>query len=247
MLGTPEDGILMRVIRSEVTLASLRCAVMLCSLATAGCAASLGLDDYRFEDCPAVICDVAIQCGCGDSQACDISATGVADCRPEGGKDIGESCAAASECAAGLTCLEAESAALCVRFCEEESDCSGVGARCVLTLAGASDVRLCTLACDLATGGGCTAGFGCQLFVAGEAGGFATHCIAVGPRAAGDACTTNAECALGLACVPEAGGSGGRCRRYCEVDSPTCGVGESCDASAFPGAALGGVRFGACR
>ncbi len=230
-----------------------RRAMMVCGMAlmigvsAMGCSASLGLDEYTFDDCPSVTCDVALQCGCGDAQACDVSATGVADCRPEGAKGLGQACATASECAGGLTCLEAESSALCLPFCEDESDCSGVGARCVLSLAGASDVRLCTLACDLVSGGGCTAGFGCQLFVAGASGGFATHCISVGPRAPGDACGTNAECALGLACVPETGGAGGRCRHYCEVEAPACGVGESCDASAFAGAALGGVRFGACR
>jgi hypothetical protein len=90
-----------------------------------------------------------------------------------------------------------------------------------------SGLRLCLLPCDPASTVLCTdeteGGVGVCIDL--EEGG---ACFTGGGVAVGEPCMSTTECELGALCVIE--GSEGRCRAACDLGSPACAVGTSCQS-----------------
>lgn len=200
----------------------------------------------------AAACGLVPQTGCQPGEACDladgtdgetacraITTTGTADSR----------CTSATACAAGYTCVSAAddtSLAWCNKLCNVDADC-GAGARCALGLVDENgdplNVMVCSNACDVLAQTGCPSGTAC--YPRDRTGGDFTTCDSYGTTPDFQACTASDQCLPGAACVGS-GSGGGTCRPYCDLDNPSCGVGETC-APFTTTLLINGTSFGACR
>lgn len=169
--------------------------------------------------------------GCSANQNCDLD-TAEPTCVSAGSKPVSSTCAATAECAPGLVCLYHN----CMKACGTAADCSGAGAssRCGVSMprpnAGLPLLGPCVKGtCDVLTQD-CPAGQTCYL------GSCLTTAKAGGQ---GDICETFTDCAKGLDCLVDIGGSPDKdCSKYCSTTASTpCGQGFTCYplSEAFPG------------
>lgn len=135
--------------------------------------------------------------GCDDSRS-EVDSGPVA---VDGGTEraVGEACAESSECAAGLSCFEHQSA---------------------------TPSPVCMTDCDLATSRLCGDGTVCTPASGVDRPAGLGVCYLGGTTAEGSACTNNLECARGTVCVITAAAQS--CFRACTVDGSDCGAGETC-------------------
>jgi cysteine-rich repeat protein len=197
-------------------------------------------------------CGVIPQTGCSASQACDfIDSAGTTGCRAITTSGTADStCTTDTQCAAGFTCVTAQSSetiSICMQFCNTDAQC-GAGARCVFDLTTSNgtplNVSVCSNACDVLTQTGCATGLSCMPF--SDQDGDITNCEEMdGTVLDGQTCVSSNDCLPASACVSTSGGTK-RCRELCDVDNPTCSAGLSCDAFSSP-LEVNGLELGSCR
>ena len=193
------------------------------------------------DTCSAEPCSLLDQCGCGDTQVCDLDRddlpAGATECRDVTAPGTeGANCDSASECAGGFGCLGVDGFMQCRRYCDEETDC-GDGGHCVIEVTytdggGAQQpvpgAVTCTKPCSLeaASDNGCPADpqFGCRMLYenpngSAEADGdeyYLTDCGRAPDSGGGDdaTCTQHASCRSGFGCIAF-GAADKRCKQYC--------------------------------
>jgi hypothetical protein len=195
-------------------------------------------------------CTAVPQAGCDPGDACDFGdpETGPFECRDVTANGTADSrCAAATDCAAGFTCVDGGNGKqMCMRFCDSDTQC-GFGARCVVDLRDANNTvlpqRVCSNACDIESQTGCPTGFGC-LGVEDGTQDF-SDCAVMGGKLDGQTCANSLECLPGSLCVTVAGAK--TCHSYCNQSDPvTCAASETC--SSFSVALeINFVAFGFCQ
>lgn len=251
----------------------------------AGCATGSAVDDDPIPDaapgpdsplpgdpndvCANDPCDLLDQCGCPDTQVCDLDlgdlANGTTACRDvtSPGTETG-ACDVATDCAEGYICLG--NPGQCRRFCDPDDDMCGSGAYCrihVVYDAGGGDFQdvpgavTCTKSCspELASGNGCPDGFGCDSFIAnsGQADEFYhTDCRSAPASGGGDGadCSANSsrDCAPGFTCVTfdPGGNETHECKQICLVPDGACSAGSCTAYSAGTPPVVDGVEYGFC-
>lgn len=184
--------------------------------------------------CPAGMCDLEAQTGCGAGQACDWGAPpGMPPtpyCRMAGTAGDGQPCNDMTLCQEGLICLGAAGSATCHAICCNDNDAAcPAGQTCSIRVVSEgmpdSPVGACDAPdnCDVQAQTGCSAAEYC--YPAGSDG--STVCASPGTAAAGAACTALNQCARGFICP---GGASSVCRQVCNPSAmPTdCPMGSRC-------------------
>jgi hypothetical protein len=197
-------------------------------------------------------CDLVPNRGCGAAQTCSYAYAGGARtnaCLAPGARALGEVCAASTDCARGLNCLNGFCLELCCPGAAPDSCMTGTtcGAVTLTISAGVTDdVGLCGCTiggaacpaghyCDptsdtrgicLAQGScdrlmqDCPSGQGCY--------GTIRECATAGTVAEDGACTAHRDCMPGLWCR-NVSADVSQCTRYCEVGGPdVCPAGTMC-------------------
>ncbi len=206
---------------------------------------------------------VSPQCGCAAGTGCYMDVDGVRSCSAAGTAPVGGTCTGTTSCVPGATCAGlGGTASGCQRFCENDAQCTGAGALCILDYTDTMmrpipAVNACTIHCDPArpTGSGCPSGSTC--FLGQEPDGLMrdlTHCTGnpSGSSGQGSFCTSNAQCQAGFICL-DPDGFGGQCLHWCK-NPPPMGSGISADCPGFwedcydlePAIFIGTTRYGVC-
>ncbi|NVB78396.1 MAG: hypothetical protein HOV81_08400 [Kofleriaceae bacterium] len=193
-------------------------------------------------------CTLVPQSGCsGATPACDLDAAGDTYCRAVTSQGTSNNhCSTATACKDGYTCVGdgTTNAAVCSRFCTQDTDCTGTGSRCVddLTQNNVVVASVCSNACDPYGQTGCPTGMGCVPYL--DSAGSFTDCEYVGTQQVGQSCTYSADCDDGLICVIS--NNVKTCRELCIVgNNATCSSG-SCSGFTTP-LTIGTVTYGSCR
>lgn len=187
------------------------------------------------------------QCGCSAGQACILEG-GARRCATAGTRTEGQACTAATDCAAGLACVNFSSGPtpiqMCSRVCAGDSDCSGGGSRCLLGLA--DGTQLCTRACNPVRQTGCAPGLACAVYGDGG-GGFVTDCAGpTGGGIDGASCLDDTDCEAGYLCIDVDGFGFTTCNHWCNaVTGEGCDIFTTCYPFTTP-AVAGGVEYGVC-
>jgi hypothetical protein len=195
-------------------------------------------------------CTLLPQAGCGGgTPACDLTAAddGTTGCRAVTTMGTSDSrCSALTACSAGYSCVgELGVDSACMKFCADDSGCSGTGARCAYDLVSNDgdplDIKVCSNACDVYLQTGCPSGMGCNAFDA-AAGDF-TDCRVMGTKSVGQTCATTDECSPGALCVND---GTARCRYYCKIgQSGSCPTSQTCSGFATS-LTIGSTSYGFC-
>jgi cysteine-rich repeat protein len=199
----------------------------------------------------ATACSLLPQSGCGGgTPACDLTPAddGTTACRAVTAMGASDSrCSALTGCNAGYSCVgDLALDASCMKFCADDTGCSGTGSRCAFTLVNDNgdslNVKVCSNACDLYIQVGCPSGMGCLGFE--SSGGDFTDCRVMGTKSIGQSCSSTLECSPGSLCVND---GTARCRAYCKLDqSGSCPSTQTCTAFSSS-LSIGSTTFGFCR
>lgn len=185
-------------------------------LSGAGCAQILGISDPTGDACsPFQVMT------CDPTDTCDVDPDSeLLTCRTEGGlpeyalcEQVGDTCSGA------LTCL----GGVCRAFCDDEHGCTRTGeSSCIWT--DGIDATVCDDACNVFDGTGCPGALECTvdrdevnmalIGICAPHGYFGAH-------AQGTGCTFLGECAPGLGCDSDIGGSD-TCLPLCHSDGADC-------------------------
>jgi hypothetical protein len=185
-----------------------------------------------------------------------LNGTAAAACTLPGNKQPGEACTNMQDCVAGSQCFEFNAAACgttgpavpraCLKFCMQDQDCGGGGARCVnavqCSASGPTPYKFCSRPCDPtgAAMNGCAAGLFCFI-TPGEIPD--CNCRAT-TRTGGDGqtCTDDRNCQPGFICVENLQSTQRVCRPLCRLSAPSCAAGRTCEKLVMPDY----QTFGAC-
>ncbi len=178
------------------------------------------------------------QCGCSSGQMCArvTGGSSMRSCVPEGATPVGDFCLVATACQAGSTCVRANGAGACSKWCEGPVDCPGTDC---LRLVVDDVVGSCRNPCNAIARTGCAVGTACYVALGADISDASltiTLCVGPGTGALGSACTAPFDCQPGLACAVD------RCVQLCDLDAPSCGTGTCMDL----GWSADGVRYGEC-
>jgi hypothetical protein len=195
-------------------------------------------------------CTLLPQAGCsGGTPACDLTAAedGKTECRAVTSAGTSDSrCAVATACSAGYSCVgELGVDSTCMKFCADDTGCSGLGSRCAYALESDGGdplgIKVCSNACDVYLQTGCPSGMGCNVY--DSANGDFTDCGVMGTKSVGSTCSASTECSPGALCVND---GTSRCRYYCKLGvSGSCPTSQTC--SAFSAAlTIGSTSYGFC-
>jgi len=193
------------------------------------------------DTCTAEPCSLLDQCGCGNTQVCDLDrdglASGATECRDVTAPGTERAnCEATTECAGGFGCLGVNGFMQCRRYCDGDGDC-GDGGHCVVPVTYVDDsgdtqpvpgAAVCTKSCTIeaATDNGCPADpqFGCRMLWenpndSADPDGdeyFLSDCGRAAATGGGDdvTCTSHASCKSGFGCLAFSDGSH-KCKQYC--------------------------------
>jgi cysteine-rich repeat protein len=198
----------------------------------------------------ATACSIMPQSGCsGGTPACDLTAAddGTTACRAVSASGTSDSrCSVLTACSAGYSCVgDLSNDASCMKFCANDSGCSGTGSRCAYTLVNDNgdslNVKVCSNACDPILQVGCPSGLGCMAYDA--SGGDITDCRLMGTKSVGATCSSSLQCSPGALCVDD---GTARCRLYCKLDqSGGCPTSQTCSAFANT-LSIGSTSYGFC-
>lgn len=187
------------------------------------CRSSGGECDLIAQDCPTgqtCIFVILNDAPTPESVCVDIGGTGAEE---------GQPCCQPNSCDRGLFCVGAvrdgstcTTQGVCRRYCCGSSTECSVGQRCEPLVSGFAG-GICDFAddCNPVTQTGCPTGQGCYPN-AGDVGCFAPTDVHGGN---GDACSYNNDCDPGFACFGE---DPSVCRQFCDMASPSCPAGHSC-------------------
>jgi hypothetical protein len=208
-----------------------------CDVAAQNCTTGSSCIHYQVDGglgskCFPGACDLVAQ-DCAASDKCTYVADGGSalerGCVADGTANEGDACtgtATSNTCKKGLTCAlkpEADggSSAVCLKFCNSNSNCTGTDlCYVVLTIAGNEERPLVCgpppSACDPLTQNCPTNSDGCYPTTSGPG------CYPAGTTADGQSCVYTNECQKGSACVGQT--SPGTCRKICQYPSgsPSC-------------------------
>lgn len=196
---------------------------------------------------PSNACGLVPQCGCADTETCDIAdLSGNVACVAFGKAPLGSPCTTTSGCAKGLSCIFGT----CHPFCETAGAVCPGGSCLQLQSSQGDDIpnyKMCTVQCDLrdatACGGMTAAGTGvCSLDGSGG-----TDCRAGGNLTEKQTCSESALCGPGLACISYKQGTDTRseCLRWCHVGTKDCGGTTTCQGFSTK-LMVDGVEIGVC-
>lgn len=177
------------------------------------------------------VCDLVTDCGCSANEACSASSSEGRVCRPLDGGAIASSAVCdeiADTCPPGHSCLKNG----CIRNCNSDADCPGVGSSCIdYPDFGTSDLGFCSTSCNLLDSSSSEPGFepcgvdlACGLIPAtsGDSVIVFTHCGFPGAVTAGGACESFLDCAAGLECYESV------CTPSCLSGVAPCDNGAEC-------------------
>ena len=208
--------------------------------------------------CATQPCDIATQCGCATSQACDIDSMtlmGTA-CRAVTTPGVvTNTCASATDCAAGYVCVGDGTNDACEKYCQSNTDCTAPRGQCVIQLTDQNSnpitgAVVCSSNCNPAAvtnATTCPSGWSCDLFTATFNGATddIVDCRKAGTAGQNAACSATVACAAGYSCVNN--GSSNVCARICQPNGggPTCPGVTTCLSfqTAF---VVGGTEYGVC-
>jgi cysteine-rich repeat protein len=195
-------------------------------------------------------CTLVPQTGCDPGMACDLGDTEPTECRDVTANGQSDSlCTSVTRCAAGFTCVSQDAnTSSCMKFCNIDSQCPGVGARCLIGLTDENgdpipDVEVCSNSCNPVAQTGCPNGLGCLPF--DMTGGDFTDCLDMGTRLDGQSCSDHQDCLEGSLCVDEPGG-GSTCHAMCDLDGPDFCPGSQVCTGFVDVILLGSLEVGAC-
>jgi hypothetical protein len=208
-----------------------------------------GADAAPSPDAPPAACSLVPQSGCPGGRACDFGTGGSHVCRDvtvPGTTD--DTCAGATQCAAGYSCISTSGSSSCLELCAVDGDCApATGSRCVIDVVDGNGQPIpggtyCSQACNPRSSAGCPSAWNCALF--DDAAGDYTRCVAAGTGTQGATCTSLLSCAPGYDCVSHDGVT--TCLRNCRLGvTGDCAAGLSCRGFAG-GLVVGSVEWGVC-
>lgn len=201
-------------------------------------------------------CDIPSQCGCTDTQACDIDFSDFMGnaCRVKADTGVeGHTCGGLNgPCARKYVCLGSGSNRSCERYCAADSDCIGPRGQCVIQITANNQpipgAVTCTSNCDPAAASNplCPPSWTCDLFTATfqAVDHQIVDCRPAGAATQNQACSATVACAAGLTCVTQ--GTAMKCAKVCTPPANTgCPGGTTCTAFGTP-FTVGGTQYGAC-
>ncbi len=190
------------------------------------------------DTCAAEPCSLLDQCGCGDTQVCDLDrdqlATGTTECRDVTAPGTERAnCEATTECAGGFGCLGVTDFMQCRRYCDGDGDC-GDGGHCVIPVTYVDDggdtqpvpgAVACSKSCspEAAADNGCPSDpqLACRMLYEDPDGTaasgdeyFLSDCGRASSGGDDATCTSHASCRSGFGCITFAA-SDKRCKQYC--------------------------------
>jgi hypothetical protein len=190
------------------------------------------------------ICELGTSSGCLSTQKCSVvdPATGELGCVTAGSRPDWSKCMQNADC--GLAAYCEGFTRVCKPICDGADDCvTHAEAQCVQAQQGSGDpvvgLTVCTAHCNPIQTPPCDGAHGAVTCGYRAAVG-ALDCFASGNVGVGDSCTTDADCAPGLACT-------GECREWCQPPgwNNGCGVIEDCEAR-NPAVYYEGEQYGVC-
>jgi hypothetical protein len=216
---------------------------------------SRGID--ASNGCAVQPCSIDPQCGCTDpNPACDLGSGSANACRPATSTGVeGHTCASATSCAAGYTCVGGGSDFECTKYCNGNGDCMAPRGQCVIQLTDGTNpipnAVVCSSNCDpsTATNPLCPSGWTCDLFTAtyNSTNYNIADCRSAGTAGNGSACTPNSTtasqiCIAGYSCVNTGSNV---CKKICNKTANTGCTSGTC-TSFSTALTIGGTEYGVC-
>jgi hypothetical protein len=219
---------------------------------------SIGSIDAAIDGngCATQPCDLATQCGCATSQACDLDPQNpnTTTCRAVTMQGMETStCPADTDCAQGYVCVGDGTNDACEKYCQSNSECASPRGQCAIQLVDNTGTPIagavtCSSNCDpalVANPSTCPTGWSCDVFTAPFMGSDVdiADCRKAGTAGQGAACSATVACAAGYSCVNTGTTV---CARICKPPSNTgCAGATTCTSFATP-FVIGGVEYGVC-
>jgi len=165
-------------------------------------------------------CGLDPQCGCLDTETCDVSnrTTGATSCVTGGTATLVRPCDQTGDCMPGLACVYGA----CRPYCKTPlAKCSVGGTDLCVTMNDAEDkplpnLSLCTITCDPRQPAGVCGVNACHWFATLYAPNKVSDCNFAGPAGELDSCIDHSDCKPGLACI-EHPKHGFECERWCRI------------------------------
>ena len=186
------------------------------------------------------------QCGCAADEMCGLHPVGGVQCMAIGMTPLGENCVAGG-CEPGHVCVNNNTGAppFCHKFCDDDMDCSGPGALCVLEI-GTEMLPACSQNCDPVSSVGCDApNTKCDLAQHVATMTFFTRCVGEGNFTQNEICNSSWQCQIGMGCFNITGQMERECLTWCNLDNPVCPTMTNC-GPLNPPVVIGTVTYGAC-
>ena len=173
-------------------------------------------------------CGLDPQCGCLDTETCDVSnrTTGATSCVTGGTATLGRPCTQTGDCIAGLGCLYGA----CRPYCKTPlTKCSVGGTELCVTMPDdegkpVPNLSFCTITCDPREPAGVCGVNSCHWFATLYAPNKVSDCNFAGSSDELQGCAGHADCKPGLACIDHPK-HGLECERWCRI-----GVAGDCGA-----------------
>ncbi len=199
-------------------------------------------------------CGLDPQCGCLETETCDVSnhMTGATSCVTGGTATLGRPCQQTGDCMAGLGCIYGA----CRPYCKTPlTKCAVGGTDLCVTMPDDQgkpipNMSFCTIACDPRTPSGVCGVNSCHWFATLYAPNKISDCNFAGPRAELEQCSDHADCQPGLACIQHPK-HGLECERWCRLGvAGDCGTNTAFKCKDVYGEnapVINGVKEGICQ
>ncbi len=199
-------------------------------------------------------CGLDPQCGCLDTETCDVSnrTTGATSCVTGGTATLGRPCDQTGDCIAGLGCLYGA----CRPYCKTPLEkCSIGGTELCVTMPDdqgkpVPNLSVCTINCDPREPSGVCGVNSCHWFATLYAPNKVSDCNFAGWADELQGCSGHSDCKPGLACV-EHPKHGFECERWCRIGvAGDCGTDPAFKCKDVYGEnapVINGVKEGICQ